>query len=361
MPIRTVTISLTDSIKKKSTSTKPTVMKWKGEEFIRIHSLRASVGEILNKSEDLDHVRIGIIGDSGTGKTTLAKSLAHLIHKISDERDKIPFAVKVFTRDDLIKFHETIKTLEHTNQVLIFDDLSFLTAQASKRQIDTIKQGITEIRHLEGSSDVRIISIYNYHYTKGLDPYLRQSHFKYFTDIGSSELANIEQIVGHHNMRRIHEFKKKISIARNKRVIPFKLGEKWFHYKQKKPFCLSLFYNENTLRYVIFPKREWLDPVCSVCTNTGDIEVKSVVNVEEFASQLSYKFGKQVSKSAVRTVMYQNGENLYSKRTKQCIEYLKRSFNEKIFDLKKLADLYNLKDERTKLDEKIEIPEKKQL
>jgi len=331
----------------------PTVVKWKGEDMIRIHSIQSSVREIINKSEDLDHVRIGIIGDSGTGKTTLAETLGHLIHKLSE----IPYAVKVFKRQDLLNFQETLKTLEHTNQVLVFDDLSFLTAQASKRQIDTVKQAITEIRHLEGGKDVKIISILNYHYLKGLDPYLRQANFRYFTDIGSSELGNIEQIVGQRYMRRITDFRRKVSYARNRRKIPFKLGEKhFFNYKHKQPFCLSLFYNENTLRYVIFPKRNWIDEICSVCSNSENEMVESKLDIPEFASQLSFKFGVQIAKSAARTILYQNGINTYSKRTKQCIEYLQRCFGKETFNLKELAKFYDLEDQRTKLDEKIEIP-----
>src|SRR3989304_2227762 len=77
---------------------RPTVTKWKGEPMIRVHSIRATVKEILQVSKALDVVKVGIVGEPATGKTTLAKVLAHLVHKMSD----IPWAVRVFGISDIL-------------------------------------------------------------------------------------------------------------------------------------------------------------------------------------------------------------------------------------------------------------------
>ena len=59
-----------DSIAK-TKSDIPITIEWNGQRMIRNHSIRAAVKDILTISESLDVVKINIIGNPGTGKTTL--------------------------------------------------------------------------------------------------------------------------------------------------------------------------------------------------------------------------------------------------------------------------------------------------
>ena len=118
-----------DNIGGKKKSEVPATMDWKNAKMVRIHSVRAATKEILNMSKNLDVVKINIIGSPSTGKSTLAETLGHLCHTLAD----IPYTVKRFTRDDLLNFEETLATLQPTNHILIFDDISFLTSSASER------------------------------------------------------------------------------------------------------------------------------------------------------------------------------------------------------------------------------------
>ena len=331
----------------------PTVITWKGEKMIRNHSIRATIKEILQLSKSLDVVRVGIIGNQGTGKTTLAKTLSHLIHKISLEKNNIPYAVKIFNRHNLLNFEETLRGLSPTNYILLFDDVSFLGANANKKQIEIIKQSITEIRHLEGGQDVKIILILNWHYTLGLDKYLRQTDFRYFTSVGSSELDNMEKIVGSKYMPRIYDFQKKCNRALLKNKFQFKLGEKFFTYSYREPFILSLFYNNDSLRFVVSPTREWIDPICSICTSSTNTTVKSDINANELQKELSDKFGYRIARSAIKLKLFLNGINTYPKSVKQCLTFLDRYLEAKTVSFEELALSHGLKDEKTRLDEKI--------
>src|SRR3990167_7120035 len=181
---------------------RPRLTTWKGETMIRIHSIQATVKEILQVSKALDVVKVGIVGEESTGKSTLAETLAHLIHKNSE----VPFAVRLFGKEELLNLEQTLAGLSPANYILIFDDVSFLEARSSKKEIDVLKETTTRIRHLPGGQDVKIILIYDYHYTKGLPPYLRQSHFRYFTSVGSSEGDNMLKIVGTKYLQRIKQF-----------------------------------------------------------------------------------------------------------------------------------------------------------
>ena len=83
MVIRHVEVQLQnpDHLSKKNA---PTIIKWKGCDMIRNHSLRAAITEILNTTKSLDVVKVGIVGEPSTGKTSLARTCAHLIHKMSE-------------------------------------------------------------------------------------------------------------------------------------------------------------------------------------------------------------------------------------------------------------------------------------
>ena len=59
-------------------------------------------------------------------------------------------------------FEETLAKLQPTNHIMVFDDISFISAHAGKKDIEKIQKAFTEIRHLPGGQDVKIISIFNF-------------------------------------------------------------------------------------------------------------------------------------------------------------------------------------------------------
>jgi len=332
--------------------TKPTITAWKDVKMIRQHSVRSCVREIINHVEETGLVSVGVLGRPGSGKTTLANLLGHLIHEMANE----PYAVKTFDKQGLLNLKETITNLEPMNHVLIMDDLSFLQASASKQQLDQIKQTATEIRHLPGGQDVRIILILNWHYTKALDKYMRGTEFLFVTNVSSSENENLEQIFGKNYSKKIYEFQKMCSQAIVKKKFTFRLGNKgYFTYPFKKPFIPVLFYNNATLRNIVTPTREFVDPICSVCSNTENKMVKSDIDIDKFADDLDYKFGKSISRNAVRLKCFQNGINVYPKTVKQCMQYIEKYLKDRIFNLESLAVHYKFDNTPTRLDAKLPV------
>lgn len=325
---------------------RPTVTKWKGEPMIRIHSIRATVKEIIQVSKALDVVKVGIVGEPSTGKTTLAKLLAHLIHKMSD----IPWAIRVFGEDEFLNMQRTLAALDPANYILIFDDLSFLS---DRKKIEEVKQAITKIRHLR--EDVRIILIYDYHYTLGLDKYLRQANFRYFTGVGSSEDDNLIKIVGTKYQGRIKDFQEKFVEMTTKFKCSFRIGpKKWFSYNYKNPFVVALFYNNARLRFVVFPTREWLDPICSVCSEAAGKLIHSEIPIPQFKEESSKKFGPQVFLAAVKLKLFANGMNVYASSVVSAQKYLDRALEKKLISLEELATSYGLKITRSRLNHKLD-------
>jgi hypothetical protein len=351
------TIEISRNEKPSSEKVGPTFQAWKGANMVRVHSLRASIKEVLQVSDSLDAISIGIIGSPGTGKTTLMYTLAHLIHKMAMDIYHLPFAVKIFDKHNLLNFQETLKGLTPTNYILGFDDVSFLGANATKKQIEIVKQATTEIRHLPGGQDVKIIKIMNYHYTLGVDKYLRQADFRYFTSVGSSELENMEKIVGSKYTERVKEFQKVFSSAVSRKKFFYKLkGHKgFFAYDYRHPFIPLLFFNNNTLRHVVSPTREWIDPICTICARAlSDENMESEVPIEEFKKQGFAKFGPGTFKAAVKLKLFQNGVNVYANKVVQASRWLDKCLEKKVINLEVLAQNLGLNMTRTRLNQKLD-------
>ncbi len=336
-------IKRTDSLPKKTGS--PTIIRWKGEKMIRSNSLRACAWELLQASKIDDVVKVTLIGETGTGKTTIQQSLSHILHTMSD----VPFAVKTFTKHDLINIEETINNLKlsPSNYIIHFDDVSFLTE--SKKDIEKIKQIFTVMRHIIGEG-TKIIAFFSFHYSKGLDKYLRMSSFTFYTSMKLEEIDNVQQLLRGKYNKKIEEFAEIFAKSRNgcnKFIIP--LGKKqFFSYKVKSPFTISLFTNGYSIRYVASPKREWIDPVCAICS-TSDLKNVNVkehetpnLDMTEFKNDFSKKFSVGNARTAVKVKLFQNGINVFSPRVIQGMKYLDRLILTKTFNLEDLATAFDL-------------------
>lgn len=309
MDIETRVIQHTQQIKRDQDS-KPSIITWKNQKIVRNHSMIKTVEEILHMNENLDVVNVNMIGKPNSGKTEQLRTIAHIGHKIS----KIPYSFKLFDKHALLNFQATLKTLTPTNWFLGFDDLSFLGAQANKKQMEVIKQATTEIRHLPGGQDVKIIIMKVSHYTLALDKYLRQNEFSYFTSVGSSEYENMERIVGSNNMAKVIFFKKLMVRATSSGKYGYQLrpDKPQLVHEYKNPFIPMLFWNEERLRIVDSPNRKWLDEYCDICASAEDNPSgDQPVNLDGFIKEKSDAYGSSIWKLAVKNKMLLKGVNVH--------------------------------------------------
>jgi len=339
-------------------SKKPTMVEWNDEKMIRGHSIQAVSRQIVRTVRRVDVVKINIVGDMGMGKTTLARTISHLIHYYSDKKYGIPFTVREFTKEELLNFEETVMSLEPVNTILIFDDVSFISSKKNKDKIEEIKQKMTEIRHLrskeDGSDvDVKIVIIMITHYTLALQKYLRQAQFSFFVTVGSSEMDNMLKLVGTHYQKLLLRFQKIISNALDKGKFTFTLGkkDKFFTYRYQKPFAPILFHNVDKLRIVVSPMRDWIEPNCPTCNNSqGKLTKEDRVPVAEFLADMEHKFGRGIVRNAVRLKLWQNGMNVYPKSVKHCLTYMNKYVTDRLPQFQELADHYNYAHDTTRVD-----------
>lgn len=332
---------------------KPKLIKWKGETMVRAHSLRATVKEILAALQVLDVVRVGVIGLESTGKSSLEDTLAHLIHKMSP----IPFSTRSLGEDEFMNLEEFLASLPPANYILKFRDLSFLKGKYGAKKIELLKQASSKIRHLPGGKDVKIVMIYDYHYTMGLDKFLRQANFRYFTSVGSSEKENMLEIVGKPNEGLINEFSSVYvqMTTTTEHKATFRIGKQQFHsYHYKSPFVPCLFWNNARLRVVVFPLRTWIDPICSICAEGDNPLLQSEIDVSKFKEEAEAKFPPGVFLSAVRLKLFVSGKLTYSPKVVQALRYLERALETKIITLEGLAVAFDLKITNTKLRKKLD-------
>ena len=333
--------------------------------MIRNHSITACCNDILNANITSEVVTVNMLGPPSSGKTTCALTMAHIIHKESRMRH---YNVMVLTKEDLLNFEVTLAKLKPTNYILIFDDVSFLSAHANKKQIDVVKSAFTRIRHLAGGVDVRIIVFKNFHYSYGMDKYLRQSDFNMYFDVGSEELENIQKAVGMKYNKMLHEFiKVKTQIKKTSTVETEEKPEYMgnfsyqisrtlkFTYEHRKPMAPALFWDKTSLRHIVFPKREWIDPICNICTESEASQEDMQASMETFCAELEKEFKPKTIEQAIRIKGYLLGINLFTKKEQQCFKWMEKYFQYKLINFKAVAEKYGLTEKKTRLDKEIPL------
>jgi len=280
--------------------------EWQGVTIAQRHSLISTVDQIARMQRSLEVTTVGILGREGTGKTTLARTIAHLLHmqlskmpKHTDTSqdqaslDQIAkgYVVRVFEGStDLSQFREIVEHLPPVNRIIIFDDASFL----SKIDIKQVKHDLTKVRHLEGGVDVKTVLIYNYHYSKGLDKYMRDTDFHYLTYVHGEDALNIKDRFGYTAAQKKiitkylvmwDKFSKSREVTftlrkdqpdvRKRRIMKSDgsievVGGKHKHevcYRWSDPFRLCMFFDQARSRVAVCPSETWLAGYdrCVIC------------------------------------------------------------------------------------------------
>jgi len=346
----TLTLNKIQDEVKTTDDKRPTITRWKGESMIRIHSIRAAVKQIVKASTNKDVIKIGIIGEPDTGKSTQSDLLAHLFHTMSD----IPFAVRSFDREALINIKKTLASLTPANYFLKFGDVSWLKSTAGAAKMEELEHALTEIRHLPGGKNVKIVLCYDYHYTKALPPYIRQSDFKFFTGIGSSEKGNMEEMAGKKYLGMMSRFKNTCVEMLQTDKFTFKLGNKgYFTYTFRKPFIPMLFWDERSMRYVVSPTRQFIDKLCSTC-DMADGPYESEIPIAQFIEESEKKFQAKRFQTAVKLTLFENGIDVYDPHIGAAKKYIHLACGKKKISLEQIAAYYGFEQSHVRLRKKMD-------
>jgi hypothetical protein len=240
-----------------------------------------------------------------------------------------------------------IKNLSSNNQVLVFDDLSWMGADFSKKQIEKLKAEITTIRHIDGNTDRKMIVIFNSHAQKVMDKFLRIANFTYYSSCSSEEVTYLLEMLGKKYHQKIDLFRRLRIQSMGQGKFHFPLGKKnSFTYKAFDPFLPYLFSNGDFVRFIVSPLRSWIDQDCQTCEKVIE---STKTNIEDFVNDYSKKFGKGICKRAVELKLLQQGIQTQPKRVLQAQKYIEQFLGMRKINLMELADKYGLEQNSTKL------------
>lgn len=316
-------------------------IKWLGADVHRHFVISHSFNRILQHQLTSDVTTFGIEGREGTGKTTVSRLFAHWFHTEIDKvvrsnncpediksQLRLGYIVEKLGKQDLFPLKATLDRLPMKNRILIFDDVSFMKGSKSAAEIAKLKEEITTIRHAEGI-DLRTIIIFNFHYSKGLDKYIRDTDFVLFTSIGREEIGNVENLLGRSNQKIIRRFHKARALmttqgrAKVTEMTPH--GTSTVVYQQNKPFRLGLFHDNFSTNFIAFPKFEmYAEPgKCTICYKKEKADVD--VPYEPILNELAEFYGPNNLSTIMQYIVVKYlGENYIRGKPGHLLEAINR-------------------------------------
>ena len=334
-----------DSPRARKTSTINHTTQWLNCTIARHNAFMPAVRDIARMASHKEIVSVSIVGSPGSGKTELARTMSCLLHTEMKKSYDHAFAVKECGEAELRDIEHTISNLTG-NVILILDDISFLKQRMSARDYAEVQSALTKIRHINSTRDVRIVLVYNYHYTRALDKYSRGTDFAFYTSISHTEIDNVMETVGSRNYAPLMLFRRHKHAAMTKGFWSTKLGKAGVvSYQFHDPFDLALFWSGAAnipVHEVVFPLRERVARRCSICANAkGD--ARPDIDTNAMWNELEARYGIGCVRSCTKVWLLQQGLNAYASTSKACFKAIDRVTAGSTVDYQALLDRYQLK------------------
>lgn len=246
-----------------------------------------TVDRILTYVERTGFCGILCIGQSGTGKSTLARFLVHQIHM------RKAFVVHWYQRNDIQKLDKEIHALEKgVPAILIFDDASFALDQLKKEQINRIAQALTYVRH-----DVRapVIVIMNIHYSKAISRFFRNVPFAFLTSISQEEVQSFTD-TWPHGRWKFKDYALYYQQMMFNSQWTFQI-DRWnrrtYTYKTDEPFRLGLAMEGNMIHFFVYLRHG-----CPICD--PGYSIKKFANSQDVVDHYVKSYGLERARSMLR-------------------------------------------------------------
>jgi hypothetical protein len=281
----------------------PVPMRW---------HLTPIVQNILRHNKTMQYTGIVEIGMSGTGKTTLTRSILHKMHMMGEN-----YRVLWFTGHDMLNIDKIINSCQvGLPHVFVFDDASYTMESAKKEDVARLANALTTIRHHLKS---RCIIFMNIHYSKATKKFFRNQHFTFLTSVTVEELGNYSDLFKEKMgvVRKFARYYNQMSLKGGFYLPVSSATYEQLYYKTNKPFRLGLVAEISDLHFFLFNKQE-----CETCNPMRYKKIKDF-------SGLKDDLVKKYSTSKVRSVL-QFFAMIYDNQTdgnnKKRIQYLNNDY-----------------------------------
>jgi len=233
------------------------------------------------------------------------------------------YIVRLLTAEDMSRMDEVIRDLPVRNRILIFDDVSFFKLSTSQ------KAQLTKIRHLQDGMDVITILIYNFHYIRSLDKYVRQVDFKFYTSVGSEEKEILSANMSKNCARRLEQFYRQHNKLLQKRECTFVKNKQSvfvtaLKYKYDNPFRLALFQDAISCDFAVFPSMSKIGVTsCATCMSSSRREKGG--DPVKVVKWLQSRFSEWQMSEAVRALSLMTyGKDVHAKNMNDPLLILKK-------------------------------------
>ena len=277
---------------------------WNRAKIAKEHDLRDTIKEVLKFSQTHPLTKINIMGCSKTGKTTLAESITHLLHKYLRSDFGLNCSVQSFyypwlgeplqnqntqqeykINPSFEKFYhnnhhvnDIFKSLLPNNYIITLDDCNDASHDNFMKKADQILQN-TAADH---QTKIFLLKTYfNYAFDcetfEGLDVFryfvntstveecAKSNIFPFYVDDGTTD--EFYYIKEKSNKKYYKHFDNFERVCRQKsNLIRYVLDNNvQISYKHKKPFIPCLFCHGTSAKNIVVPRRTFIDKRCSMC------------------------------------------------------------------------------------------------
>ena len=119
-------------------------------------------------------------------------------------------------------------------------------------------------------------------------------------------------------------------------------------YKWRNPFIPALFYNNEELRHIISPTREFIDKICVVCATAEGVKY-SDMPIADIIAEGSKKHGERTFEAAVKLKLFENGMAVYAKSVMNAKKWLDQLLNKRLVTLEQFMIHYGFSITKTRL------------
>lgn len=264
----------------------PVPMRW---------HLTPIVQNILRHNKLMQYTGIVEIGMSGTGKTTLTRSILHKMHQMGEN-----YRVLWFTGTDMLNIDKIINSCQvGLPHVFVFDDASYTMENARKEDVARLANALTTIRHHLKS---RAIIFMNIHYSKATKKFFRNQHFTFLTSVTVEELGNYADLFKE-KMGVVRKFARYYNQSSLKGGFFLPVSSSRYeqlYYRTNEPFRIGLVAEISDLHFFLFDKQE-----CETC---NPLTYKRLKDFSQLKDELVSKYGVSKIRSVLQffSMIYDN-------------------------------------------------------
>lgn len=282
------------------------------------------VNHILRHNDLHGFTLVTYIGKSGTGKSTLTRTLTHYLHTRAEKNFGRSYVPMWFKQKDIESLDDIIGSLEvGVNRILNFEDVSFTFNYSDQGDIDEVMRKLTYIRH---TLKAKVIIQMQIHYTKALDKFLRDGDVKIITSMTDEEKENLLRLFTWDAKKQINQFATKYySMEANGFWYASASLTKVFKYQVQKPFRLALVSDFGRLHNLLYH-----DVSCDYCKPKFE-EAKTTKydtsDVSEFLRHVSDTYNPGRMRAVLRHYLYyKEGLDTLEPKSKYVISRLSEYF-----------------------------------